>query len=249
MLPAFITALGAGEARAQETGRRRPLIEISGFTGTSATRPSDLRIVQPTLGTDVTFEDVHWRGRPFSGSVYYGYRLGTWLRRNPRLGFEIDFHHYKAYAKVEQNRRVVGTWKGEPVDEVAPMDDRVQEFRITNGVNALTFGVLYRFPLQVSEAFPEGRLQPYVGGGPNYSLLWPANQVDGRGNARRSGRFKIGGWGYTLQGGVRYAVTRNVGLFAEARYNRVDAHVDVIDGRADTDVRTWHGIGGFTVGF
>ncbi len=232
---------------ADSTPRRRRH-EISIYTGVSLNRPSDLRIMQPSTGTDATFENVHWRGHPFQGSRYYGYRLMTYLPKQPRLGIGLDFVHYKVYARVGQDRRVVGTWLGEPIDTVAPMSDRVQEFRITNGVNVFTLDILYRFPQGRSDTFPDGRLQPYVGGGPSYYVLFPINRVNNESNQQRG--YRVSGYGYTLQAGVRYGITSRTAVFVETRYNRGDAKVEIANGgKADTDLRTTHIQGGLSVDF
>jgi opacity protein-like surface antigen len=250
LLAGFLTA----PVQAQETtldaepqppaGRRR--YQISVFTGVSLARPSDLRLLQPSTGTDATFWNVHWKGHPFQGSRYYGYRVMTYLPRQPRVGIGLDFVHYKVYAQVNQDRRVTGTWQGDPVNTVAPMRDRVQEFRITNGVNAITLTVNYRCGLDRSNAFPEGRLQPYVGGGPSYYLMFPINKVNNKSNKQHG--YQSSGFGYTLQAGVRYGVFRRGAVFLETRYNRGDAKVEIADGgKADTDLRTTHIQGGFTL--
>lgn len=236
---AALTLLMMGAAaRAQK-------ITFSFYSGGSATNRSDVRLVQPGQGTDLTFKDVNWRGRPFTGSIYYGYRLGTFFPKNPRLGLEIDFNHYKVYAKVEENRHAVGMFNGAPVDDNAPMESRVQEFRITNGTNTLALDLVYRFLVDRTSAFPEGRLQPYVAGGPAYYILYPINIVDGVKNERRS--YQSSGWGYQLRGGVRYGLTPRFGVFAEVKYSsghnkRVDVPGE--NGFGETDLQTFHSIAG-----
>lgn len=245
----FVRPASAQEANAESVPiSRHPQFQISAFTGVSLTRPSDLRLLQPSTGTDAIFHSVHWKGHPFQGSRYYGYRVMTYLHRQPRLGIGLDFVHYKVYAQVEQERRVSGTWQGEPVDTIEPIRDRVQEFRITNGVNAITLAVNYRLQLDRSRAFPAGRLQPYIGGGPSYYLMFPINRVNNKSNRQHG--YQSSGFGYMMQAGVRYGVLRNGSVFLETRFNRGDAKVEIADGgRADTDLRTTHIQGGFTLDF
>lgn len=233
----LLTGLLAPPAQAQR-------VHLSLYGGGTATSPSDLRLVQPATGTDAVFEGVHWRGRPFEGSYYYGYRIGTFFRKNPRLGIELDFTHYKVYAKVEENRRVHGTWQGAPIDEVAPMNDRVQEFRITNGVNSLALDVVYRWAARRSPGFDEGRVQPYVAAGPAFHILYPFNLVDGEKNERRN--LQNSGFGYQARGGVLYGLTRHVSLFLEAKFiHSGNAKVDIArGGTGETILKTWHSIGG-----
>lgn len=223
-------------------------VEFSLYTGDSFTKPSDLMLRQPSNGTDAVFHRMEWQSRPFTGSYYYGYRFATFLPHTPRLGFEADLLHYKIYAKVNEQKRVSGVWQNQPLDTLALVRDRVQEFRITNGVNVLTLGAVYRIPLLVSSAFPLGRVQPYVGGGPAYYILYAINRVDGEANPNRG--YKSGGWGYVAQTGVRYGLTPNVFLFAEGRYNNGTADVGIAEsGWGHTHLSTLHSIGGATVRF
>ena len=241
---AFVAAISSG-ARAQSS---RPSVEVSVFTGNSFTQRSDLRINQPRLGTDAVFHEIDWQARPFSASFYYGYRFAAFLPRAPRLGFEVDLLHYKMYAKVHEQKRVSGIWQNQPIDTDAEVSDRVQEFRITNGVNVVTLGAVYRVPLLISPAFPQGRVQPYVGFGPSYYVLYAINTVGGETNHNRG--YKAGGWGVTAQTGVRYALTRHFSLFGEGRYNSGTAHVGIADGGiGQTPIRSLHTIGGATVRF
>jgi hypothetical protein len=58
-------------------------------TGTSKTSSSDLTIRQPGVGTDITFRNIDWATRPFSGSIYYGYRSSTFSRTGPTWGLTL----------------------------------------------------------------------------------------------------------------------------------------------------------------
>jgi opacity protein-like surface antigen len=246
LLATPVQAQEANPGAASRPPMRRPRYQFSLYTGISMTRPSDLHLVQPSTGTDATFEDVHWKGHPFQGSRYYGYRVMTYLPRQPRLGIGVDFVHYKVYARLDQDRRIIGNWLGEPVDTIAPMRDRVQEFRITNGVNAFTLAVNYRLQLDRSQRFPEGRLQPYIGGGPSYYLLFPINRVNNKSNKQHG--YQRSGFGYMMQAGVRYGLSQRSAVFLETRYNRADAKVEIADGgKADTDLRTTHIQGGLSL--
>ncbi len=246
-----LAAAHAQEAAAPAKSRRQP-IYFSVFTGVNHTSNSDLHIIQPATNSDATFHDVAWRARPFTGSVYYGYRVGTFFRNTPRVGIELEFNHYKAYAKVEQRKRVSGTWQGAPVDTTAPIEDRVGEFRITNGVNAITIAATYRVPVQASPGFPDGRIQPYVAGGPTYYLYYPVNEVNGLGNTDSRGYQKGNGeLGFQLRGGLRYGLTSRISLFTEAKYTYAHPEVRVRggEGSGETTLRTTHLLGGFSYNF
>ncbi len=239
-------AVWGQENEASSRPRRQP-IEITQFLGGSATQRSALHVMQPAIGTDATVAPVNWKGNPFRGSVYYGVRVSTFLPKNPRLGFEFDYLHYKVYAKAEESAQFSGTWLGEPIDTIAPINSRIGRFQITNGVNAMTLGVLYRERLQRSPSFPNGRCQPYIGGGPAFYYLYAINRINGR-NVRE--RYEAGTFGLTLQAGLRYGLSSHFGLFAEGRYTSYHARVNVADnGHATTPLRTWHSLIGLGYGF
>lgn len=219
---------------------------VSFFSGTSKTADSDLRIAQPALGTDVTFQDVKWKTRPFSGSIYYGYRVEYFLPNKP-LGFDIDFNHNKVYSNPNQVLGTSGTFQGQPVGGDTRLGDRVQEFRITNGINTVALDVLYRFAVRPSARYPFGRVTPYVGGGPAYFILWSGNTVDGVEGGRH---YENSGFGFQLKTGARYHLTPDVALFGELKYSDGDAEVSVANGgKAYTGLRTVHTLAGIAYTF
>jgi outer membrane protein W len=126
---------------------------------------------------------------------------------------------------------------------VEPLSDRVSKFQITNGINALSLNVVYRIPVGVSDRYLDGRLQPYVGGGPQYTALYTISNVAGL-SARE--KYHPNGWGYQLLGGVRYLLNTRIGAFLEGKYQHGDAVALIADqdsnegGRAETDMRLSH---------
>jgi len=219
---------------------------LSFVSGTSKTADSDLRIAQPASGTDITFRDVKWKTRPFSGSIYYGYRLEYFLPNKP-LGFDLDVNHNKVYSNPDQVLATSGTFQGQPVSGDTRLGDRVQEFRITNGVNTIAFDVLYRFAVRPSARYPFGRVTPYVGGGPAYFVLWSASTVAGKVGGHR---YENSGFGFQLKAGARYHLTPDVALFGELKYTDGNGEVSVANGgTASTDLRTVHTVAGLAYTF
>ncbi|MBC7809137.1 MAG: outer membrane beta-barrel protein [Akkermansiaceae bacterium] len=225
---------------AGSTRRRSRSFYISLYTGSTSSQSSDLRLTQPRLGTDVTYRDVSFEGRPFTGSPYYGLKVGYFLPKTPRVGFELEFNHAKMYAKLGESKQLTGTWQGQPVNTVEPLSDRIDRYQITNGINALSFNILYRVPVIVSDKYPDGRLQPYIGGGPQYTALYSINQIDGLGVSEK---YHPNGWGYQLFGGARYLLNTHLGAFIEGKYQHGDAASIIADqgddqgGRGDADIR------------
>lgn len=228
-----------GGAASLRRPSRRLDWQISGGAGTSQTLSSDLHIVQPATGTDATFHGVRWQGHPYQGSPYHEVRIVAFLPRQPRLGVFVNFTHYKIYALTGEERRVTGTWLGQPIDQVAPLGDRVQYFRISNGVNVFTEGVLFRQQLQRSARYPSGRLQPYYGGGVSQYIDYGINTVNGQDNNPH--RYQWNGWGFSLDAGVRYNLVPHVAGYVEGRYTNGNGHVKIADGGyGATPLHTFH---------
>ena len=219
---------------------------FSFYTGFSETRNSDLHVRQQSTNSDAVFSDIGWVGRPFDNPPYYGYRITHFLKNRPNLGFAVDFTHYKMYANPNQVAAVSGTWNGAPVNETAPLNERVQEFSISHGVNILSFNVLYRWLGRPAEKFPQGRLQPYVGLGLAYYILHPENTV----NNQSYERYEESGFGLHALGGVSYALTPRINLFTETKFDSGKAKVNTAgQGEANTDLNTLHLLGGVSYRF
>lgn len=254
LTPILLTAVSA---HAQEATVNQPTVEtqrrqhrstyIAFYTGRTSAASSDLHLIQPQLGTDVTYHDVDYEGKPQTGSPYYGFKAGYYFPKAPRVGLELEFNHAKMYARVGESKLLTGTWQGQAVNGVERMADKVSEYRITNGINSFTLNLLYRVPISVSDKYPDGRFQPYVGGGPQYTVLYSINTVAG---LEAKEKYHPNGWGYQLLGGVRYLIHPHLGAFVEGKYQHGDAVSLIADqdandgGRGVTDIRIAHFAGG-----
>ncbi len=233
-------ALLAAGLLAAPGARARAESYVSLYSGMARTRDSDLRVRRP--GTDAVFGGVSWRDESFTPPLYYGVKVGGYLRSRPRWGLELDFTHYKVYARTERTVPVTGTWDGAPVDGSARLGERVQAFSISNGVNTLALNVLYRWPGRPTSRFPFGHLQPYVGGGPAYYILHPENTIGGE---RNDEKYESSCVGWQLLGGAHYGLRARTSLFVEAKYSSGSAKVNTaMGGRAETELRTWQGMVG-----
>jgi hypothetical protein len=90
--------------------------------------------------------------------------------------------------------------------------------------------------VSVSEKYPDGRLQPYVGVGLQYTVLYSINIIDGQGVKET---FHPNGWGYQLSGGARYLLNPRIGAFVEGKYQHGDA-VSLIADQGVNDGGTRH---------
>lgn len=217
------------------------------YLGASHTSNSDIRIRQPGTGSDATFHSVNWDSESFRNPIYYGVRLNHFFAEHPNWGAGFDFTHDKVYAGTGQVVHVDGIWNGTPVNEDARMDQRVQSFSISHGVNILALNVYHRWMHQMNNAFPSGRWQPYAGAGLTYYLLHPENIVNGQNNAES---YKGSGFGYQLLGGLQYGITQTVGVFIEAKYNSGKVDVDTAGGgRGETHLKSSQLLAGVNVTF
>ncbi len=218
------------------------------YGGSSWTLNSDIHVQQPAMGTDASFHNVNWDSKPFSAPPYYGARVNYFFERWPNWGLGLDFTHDKVYAQTNQVVQVSGTINGVAVNQSVPMNTYVQQFQITHGVNTIALDVTYRWTGNfASDTFPNGRLQPYFGGGPTYYIIHPENSIN---NMQNHEIYKESGFGYQVMGGVQYWVLRHVGLFVETKFNSGRAHVNTAEnGTATTDLDTFQLIGGISVGF
>jgi hypothetical protein len=182
--------------------------------GLSFTRPSDLVVHQPSHGNNVVFHNVRWSGQSFVSPLYYVVRLG-------KGDIQLDFTHYKIVAATQENVKVDGTWHDEPVDETAPLGDRVQHIEVSHGVNA--------FALVAIAHDPDHR-GLYIGAGPVIFMPHAESTVDG----------SVGEWGYA-NGGSGFEALTGVGLpapFTEIKYDAGSLRVGVADGTASTSLST-----------
>ena len=219
---------------------------LSGYLGDSWTRSSDLRVSQSATDSDAMFQSVHWDSKSFQAPLHYGLRLTYFLEPYPAWGIALDFTHYKIYARTGDAVPVHGRWNGAPVDETAPLGERVQHFSISHGVNYVGPLILYRLSFFESPAFRIGRLQPYVGIGPIYYVDHPESTVNGL----VAERYESSGWGWQAVAGLRYMLTEHWSAFGELKYDQGKAKVTVAgDGSADTRLRTGHAIFGIGYSF
>lgn len=217
------------------------------YLGSSHTGNSDVRISQPSTNSDATFHDVSWNSESFTNPVYYGIRVSHFFEEHPDWGIGFDYTHDKVYANTNQAVRVNGTWNGAQVNESAPMNQRVQSFSISHGVNIVALNAYRRWTRQTADSLLCVRCQPYVGAGLTYYVLHPENTVNGRANDQG---FEGAGFGYQLLAGLHYGVTRTVGVFIETKYNSGKVEVKTAGGgRGETTLNSTQLLAGMSVAF
>lgn len=214
------------------------------YTGASHTFASDLRVRQSGSGSDATFQGVSWSPHPFTqGAPYYGLRLSYFPSTSSHVGATIDFTHYKMYAQTAQIVYMHGTWNGAPVNGPTYLGARVQQFQVSHGVNLTSLNAQYRWGAD----FGKSQWQSHVGLGLLVYLPHSEGTVDDVGVG---GDYQYGGTGGQVFAGTEYGIAQHIGVTVESKFDfgrlelDLDPHTHV-----DTQVRTWHLLGGLTVHF
>lgn len=226
---------------AATSGAARAEMYFYYMVGQSDTLNSDVHIKQDSLNTDVTYHDVEYRGKSFSSPLFYGFKLGTYLKNPSWLGVELEFLHYKAYAQTQFEYDATGTVLGAPAP-AGPMSQYVQSLNISHGVNLMMLNVVARDGFWKSPAFPNGRLQLYGGFGFGALLMHPESRVNGvddntdyEFNNSPAAQVFAGLRGMPINLGWRYG---NPSLFTEYKFALANADFEIDQGRGKLKLRS-----------
>lgn len=123
----------------------------------------------------------------YDTSFTFGYRFGYWLAVFHYLGFATDMSYFGA-------------------------DSEKVDFSIV----PVSILFMLRWPLLISNDYPHGKIQPYLGGGP--SIIYYDMKVD----FRPAVSEKVSEWsfenGWDFRAGVLWQFHQNFCLFGEYRY-------------------------------
>ena len=217
------------------------------FTGVGVTGDSDLRIRQPALGTDLTFERVSWEHKSLSTDwtkdsiPYVGARVGFFFREPSWLGLSFEVLHFKVFAEDDEPLRVAGIDEGIPIDNVAPMSDFVQRYQVSNGVNMVLVNVQAHKGFGRSARFREGRADVYVGVGGGVTVPYTRSLIDGESRAQ----YEWGRPAMQLLGGVAWRVSPAWDLSLEYKLTRTTVDGEVAHGDSESILNTKHLAFGF----
>lgn len=127
----------------------------------------------------------------YDTSFTFGGRIGYWLDVFHYLGFAADLSYFEA-------------------------DSEKVDFSIV----PLSILLMLRWPLLISEDYPHGKIQPYLGGGP--SIIYYDMTVD----FRPAVSEKVSDWsfenGWDFRTGLLWQFHRNFGIFGEYRYTHYE---------------------------
>ena len=164
--PGRLQTGGKGRSGALDFHRRR------------ADQDNDLQL-QQTGGTDLTFHNVSFEGRDFSSPPYYGLRALWFPSEDSHWGFGAEFFHMKMYANTGDTVSVTGRRNGVGVNDNERIDDTIESFSLSHGLNYVLGDIVYRwFPGQRGEDFL-GHLQPYAGIGLGAAIPHVESNVGG----------------------------------------------------------------------
>jgi opacity protein-like surface antigen len=218
---------------------------ITAYVGGARTADSALRISQPALGNELTFERVRFRSGSFDPPLYYGFRAGYFLPRASFLGVESEFIHLKVFSNPEQRVRVTGLRRGIPIGREQPLGEIVQQYSISHGVNLLLFNVAARRGLRRDADSPRGRLILTGRAGVGPTLPHTESSVEGRPQEQ----YELGRLAWQAAGGAEFRLWRGVYALGEYKFTRTRQRGEIFSGRAESLLRTHHGVFGLSYHF
>lgn len=197
-------------------------VQIGAYLGPAYTQPSSLRLVQPG-GNDVTFDGIHWEGKPFKVPPYYGYRATYWPRSG-RTGLMGDFTHIKAISIKDRPVKQTGMRDGFEVPPEQPLAATFKRLEFTHGYNLLTVNLLRR-------GEPKGPwLIPYGGVGLGVAIPHVEMQRLYRLVDTRTFEYQVAGPAVQLLGGVEWRIGRRLSLFVEYKLSCAAITGDLVGG-------------------
>lgn len=209
------------------------------YVGAAYTEAARLSLVQPGIGTDLIFAEVAYRGDSFTPPLYYGYRLSFFPQSEAALGIEAEFIHLKAYAQTDRLVQAAGVYRGEPVSGRLQINDVIQRFSISHGLNLILVNAVARRTLSArAGAGPRVYLIGRVGAGP--TLPHPENTVD---EVSHDG-YELGALALQAAGGLEFRLSGAFAIVAEYKFTRTSQRVTVDRGQARGTFASHHGIVG-----
>ena len=196
-------------------------LQLGAYLGPAYTSESDLNLAQPG-GTDMTFRDIAWEGKPFRRPPYYGYRAIYWP--GDRYGIMLDFTHIKAIAIKDRPVQQSGFKDGDHVPSQAPVSATLKRLEFTHGYNLLTLNALRR-------GAPRGpNLIPYVGLGLGVAIPHVEVQRTDPPQSARTDEYQITGPALQVLGGIEWRFGRRLSLFVEYKLSCAMIRGDLVGG-------------------
>jgi hypothetical protein len=218
---------------------------VAAYLGGARTSSSSLAISQPALGNELTFEDVQFQSRSFNPPLYYGFRGGYFIRRAPFIGIEAEFIHLKVFSNPQQRVRASGVRRGAAIGRELPLGEIVQQYSISHGVNLLLFNVAARHGIGRVPDSASGRLIFTGRAGIGPTLPHTESNIDGQPQQQ----YEIGRLAWQVAGGVEFKLWRGMYALGEYKFTRTRQEGKIASGRAESLLRTHHGVFGLSYHF
>jgi opacity protein-like surface antigen len=198
VIGASAIAYGLWRNRPSQQGKQEPgwfpgEFYVGGYLGGSLVQNTDLRFenIFPAGGGKLTASR-----QKFEPAVVGGLKGGYFLQSIPYLGFEIETNYANNTVRNQRvglSRAVQGSTQADlPVDDWATW--------------TMAMHIVGRYGFFPDQEVPFGRLQPYVGIGPGFVVIY--DSVDAAKN------FSI-----DLMAGLRYMMLKNVSAFVEYKFS------------------------------
>lgn len=118
--------------------------------------PSNLHIVQPSMGNDYTFEKVEAHDRIGWDRVFqvpvtipqYNYRVGYFFNEAQDLGIELSFDHTKYIISQGQTVHVSGKINDVQTDRDIVLTDSVLRYQLNNGANFFLINIVKKVDMK-----------------------------------------------------------------------------------------------------
>ena len=221
--------------------RAEAQVYAASYSGTNFTRPATVTIDQPAFDRTLDFADVRFDGQPMKSPQYYGARIGM-LFAGQRFGIEVEFLHQKAVARTARIVHVTGQSNGLPVDISMPMDEIVQRYAMTHGLNFWLGNLVWRVPLGSASA-NRTALVLRAGAGP---VTPGVDTVVGRKSVQH---YQYAGMGAAASAGLDIQVWRLLSFIAEYKFTYAKPKIDVDGGHGQTTTLAHHVAAGIGIGF
>jgi opacity protein-like surface antigen len=185
-----------------------------------------------------------------------GGRAGYWFESLPWYGAGLDVFYFQPNIP-QQTARTTSTTPFSNTGLGFPFENGSVGNATANKISLSAIGIGFdvlrlRVRLLKNDAFPHGRLQPYVTAGP--ALFITKVGVDHFTPTDQS--KTVTSWGYKAGAGVSYHITKLVGLFVEYRFTHFKTDVTFRDDSVfsseetlQATFNTHHGIAGLSFRF
>lgn len=153
---------------------------------------------------------------------YYNVRFTHFLKKNPNIGFGLEFVHLKVFIPDEGERvHITGVDNGKRVDEWTSTKTYIDSFNVSHGVNHLNFFLVYRLMLLQTEKIGAGKIQPYFSMGLGPFIPHPQLRLQGDLGYKAYGhQFNFANFGICFSLGSRYQISKGFGFYIEYKFTQ-----------------------------